>query len=59
MESDAVAPSSEQMKAELAAAGWEQVKHFLWKAPVGGYFIGPYGAWKAMKRRMEAENANR
>lgn len=41
----------EQEIAELEAAGWKKVRRYTWKAPVGGYFLGPHGAWLAMKRR--------
>lgn len=44
-------PPIEVQIAELKAAGWIHVRRYVWKAPVGGYFIGPHGAWKAMKRR--------
>lgn len=43
----------EKQIAELKAAGWVQIGYHLWKAPIGGYFVGPYGAWLAMKRRTE------
>lgn len=48
------APSIEQQIAELIAAGWLPIRgsaRKTWKAPVGGYFLGPHGAWLAMKRR--------
>ncbi len=41
----------DQQIAELNAAGWRHVRGHIWKAPVGGHFLGPHGAWKAMKRR--------
>jgi hypothetical protein len=44
-------PTIEEQVAELKAAGWIHVRRHIWKAPIGGYFIGPHGAWKAMKRR--------
>lgn len=34
----------EQEIAELEAAGWKRVHRYTWKAPVGGYFLGPQGA---------------
>lgn len=49
----ATVPTIEQQIAELKAAGWIRVRRTLWKAPIGGYFLGPHGAWKAMKRRQE------
>lgn len=48
-------PSIEQQEAELLAAGWIRVRRTLWKAPVGGYFLGPHGAWLAVKSRQEKE----
>lgn len=50
------APSIEQQIAELKDAGWIPVTKRCWKAPAGsgcgGYFLGPHGAWKAMKSRQ-------
>jgi hypothetical protein len=47
-------PSIEQQIAELKAAGWIPLTRTCWKAPAGsgcaGCFLGPHGAWKAMKR---------
>jgi hypothetical protein len=48
-------PDPKQMEIELKAAGWKQVTRFCWKAPVGGYFLGPFGAWKAMVNRREEQ----
>ena len=52
---DCGGPSIEQQIAELKAAGWIPLTRTCWKAPAGsgcaGVFLGPYGAWKAMKRR--------
>lgn len=51
--------SIEQQIAELKAAGWIPLTGKCWKAPAGsgcaGYFLGPHGAWKAMKRRSECK----
>jgi hypothetical protein len=47
----------EQQIKELKAAGWVKVRGHVWKAPIGGYFLGPHGAWLAMKRREELEDA--
>lgn len=52
---EAVEPTIDEQVAQLKAAGWICVRRTLWKAPIGGYFLGPHGAWKAMKRR-EAEH---
>ncbi len=50
--------SIEQMKTELMLAGWIKVNSKIWKAPIGkgpaGYWLGPYGAWKAMRRVANA-----
>ncbi len=43
-------PTIEEMIDQLKAAGWKHVRGHLWKAPAGGYFMGPFGAWAAMKR---------
>ncbi len=47
-------PSIEKQIAQLKAAGWIPLTKKCWKAPVGsgcaGVFLGPHGAWKAMKR---------
>lgn len=51
-------PTIEQQIAELIAAGWVKVRGYVWKAPYGGYFIGPHGAWKVMKAREERDAAS-
>lgn len=47
-------PSIKQQIAELKAAGWTPLTRTCWIAPAGsgcaGCFLGPHGAWKAMKR---------
>lgn len=46
--------STEQLIAELKAAGWKQCTVAIWRAPSGTLYRGPVGAWRAMK---EAERA--
>jgi hypothetical protein len=46
-------PDIEQMKRELLAAGWKRTTAHCWKEPGGGYFLGPYGAWKVMKEQQD------
>lgn len=50
-------PSIEEQIAQLKAAGWIPLTRYCWKAPAGsgcaGCFLGPHGAWKAMKRREQ------
>lgn len=41
--------SIEQMKQELADAGWRKLTAVIWQSPDGGFFRGPFGAWKCMK----------
>ena len=51
-------PPIEQQIAELKANGWIPLTSRCWLAPKGsgcaGYFLGPHGAWKAMKRAAGA-----
>lgn len=47
-------PSLDEQVEQLKAAGWKRINRSMWKAPVGSYFLGPHGAWKAMKRRAGA-----
>lgn len=49
-------PSIEQQIVELGFAGWIRINSRIWKAPIGGYFLGPHGAWLAMKRRCAEVN---
>lgn len=43
-------PSIEQQIAELNAAGWVRAPMaHVWKSPEGKLFLGPHGAWKAMR----------
>ena len=48
-------PTIDEQIAELKAAGWIPLTQKCWKAPAGsgcaGCFLGPHGAWKAVKRR--------
>lgn len=39
----------ERWKRELYAAGWVSQRSTVWRAPSGALYLGPYGAWKAMK----------
>lgn len=36
---------------ELREAGWEPYRARKWRSPTGELYLGPYGAWKEMKRR--------
>ena len=51
-------PSIEQMESDLKAAGWSRVRRTVWKSPDRGYFIGPFGAWKSMKRISDLREAH-
>lgn len=46
-------PTVEGMIAELAAVGWTRHSATVWRAPDGGLFRGPYGAWKALRAQPE------
>ncbi len=37
----------EEMITELEAAGWTKHSATVWLSPRGGYYRGPFGAWKA------------
>ncbi len=38
----------EEMVADLEAAGWKRVRTgTVWESPRGGFYRGPFGAWKA------------
>jgi hypothetical protein len=39
--------SIEEMSADLLSAGWTRITANSWKAPWGGFFRGPFQAWKA------------
>ena len=43
----------ELWKRELAAAGWKTHRKSatIWESPEGALYLGPYGAWKEMRRR--------
>ncbi len=43
-------PTIDQMAKGLKAAGWTAKRPDLWLSPHGVWFLGPYGAWKAMQR---------
>ncbi len=40
----------EELKAELLAAGWVKRRETVWVSPEGDHYIGPFGAWREMKR---------
>ena len=44
----AVESTAELMERELLAAGWKRRRAPLWETPWGGWYFGPYGAWKVM-----------
>jgi hypothetical protein len=44
-------------EAELRAAGWSKRMAHVWASPAGALFLGPYGAWKAMKTAQRSETA--
>ncbi len=52
-----LSPTIEEQIAQLKAAGWIPLTPKCWKAPVdsgcAGVFLGPHGAWKAMRRRAK------
>ena len=43
-------PIAEQIR-ELECAGWSRWRgrNHLWESPRGGIFLGPHGAWKALR----------
>lgn len=43
----------EQAKEELRAAGWTKVISTVWMAPNEDCYLGPFGAWREMKRREQ------
>jgi hypothetical protein len=45
--------SIELMCEELRAAGWTTISRCVWRAPDGGFYRGPYGAYRAMKSMGE------
>lgn len=45
-------------KRDLVDAGWEEVRHTIWRAPDGGLYRGPYGAWCEMQRRKARKEIN-
>jgi hypothetical protein len=46
-----IAPSINEQINQLLGNGWKRCNAKLWKAPYGGWFLGPHGAWKAMQDR--------
>lgn len=44
-------PSLEQKTHELEAAGWHKKRAGVWQSPSGALFLGPHGAWKAMREQ--------
>ncbi len=38
------------MKSDLVRAGWVEERTYIWRAPNGALFLGPSGAWRALKR---------
>ncbi len=51
-------PSTEQMKDDLEKSGWVNIRSTTWRDPRGFLFRGPYGAWLAYRRMLEAEKAS-
>jgi hypothetical protein len=43
-------PGIEQMVKELREAGWLPVVRTVWQSPDGGFYLGPFGAWREMKK---------
>ena len=43
-------PTLKEMQAELIACGWKRKTQSFWSSPTGKLYLGPYGAWKVMKR---------
>ena len=41
----------EDMRTELVEAGWQAKTRTIWKDPNGKLWIGPYGAWREMRKR--------
>jgi hypothetical protein len=42
-------PTIEQMREELIAAGWTPKTSVIWRSPTSKLWLGPAGAWRAMK----------
>ena len=45
----AMIQQTERWVAELTEAGWTKLAPTTWRAPSGALYLGPFGAWKAMK----------
>jgi hypothetical protein len=44
---------------ELQEAGWVKLKHTVWQSPEGGYYRGPYEAWRIMKNRSKPNDKSK
>lgn len=44
----------EMWRRDLIAAGWREERMTVWRAPDGGLWRGPYGAWRELQRRVAA-----
>lgn len=48
----------ERWKSDLIAAGWVAESAIAWRAPDGGLWRGPFGAWKELQhQRQQRESA--
>ena len=47
----------DQQIAELKAAGWKAKTPMIWASPSGKLYLGPHGAWKAMRKRTDPPQA--
>lgn len=50
---DRLRQNVELWECELAEAGWKPHRKSvtIWESPEGTFYLGPYGAWKEMRRR--------
>jgi len=49
-------PTIEAQKAELERNGWKEMRpRWIWKSPNGALWIGPHGAWKAMRKLKQSK----
>lgn len=48
-------PTIEVQIVELERAGWKRWhgRPDMWQAPNGAIFLGPHGAWRAMKEHLD------
>lgn len=44
-----ITPTIEDMVSDLKAAGWQEIRLTVWRAPGGAYYRGPFGAWKVLQ----------